>query len=213
MCDIELIRASLARCEYSFIPATKRLPDHFWFESQNHGGVHSYLHFVSKPRIKLFTVHVGWTHNEAHALERQLLRQNWSAGYAWLDRVHVLSAPCMLTFNLADHLKWRAGGISFKTEEQLQGSIDALIASDALAKLKLIKEPSELLAMYLGDERPFNWRSSNAALRSFAIASLTQLLGINKDSVQARVQGFLPLIQSDMFELGDSEKIIANLFA
>jgi hypothetical protein len=214
MNHVKLLETGLSKVGFDKLSPPGSSPENHWFVSnQVDEGVSAYLHLVYKPKLKVFTVHSGWKNSFSHAFAVDSIRQMWVPGYDWLTRVKVITAPCMVMFNVADHMNWISGGLDCKKElPEFQSQASALLDGLVSQKVRSLVTPSQLLDCYLHDDHPFHWKNCNSALRIAEIAGLVKLLGVRENEALDRAKEFSALINADMFDLGKGDNWISNLF-
>jgi hypothetical protein len=189
-------------------PATR------WFVCTHpESDVTSNLRFVFKPKMNVLTVHFGWNHQISRDFCLAALQADWPQGYAWLKEVGVICAPCLSLFNLADHLEWSLGGMPISDVAAVYENAETKLAEWLESRQWFCQDAKELLACYIADKAPFNWRGSNSAIRLALIAGLSN--SINRSSAdfdQCASDHFL-LIETDMFGLGTAAGWISSLRA
>lgn len=189
-------------------------PHPYWFSNKTATDLaRAHIRFIYKPKFNAFTVHIGWENLFSQAFVVDAMREMWKPGYDWLIKVNVLSAPCIVTFNIAEYLDWNIGALRCEDSSAIfLKQIKDLMADVVLDKLISVSDPAQLLDCYLRDERPFHWKNCNSALRVAEIAGLVKLLGVRKDEALSRAREFRALINVDMFDLGKGDDWISNLF-
>ena len=163
------------------------------------------LRFAYKSKLQVLTMYVGWTQADTRRFVLRALKEAWPSGLEWILETGLLHTPAMLLFNLADQMGWRfagmpSGGNDIDFERVLVELSDRLV----IEKIRLESSQS-LLDCYLGDGKPFGWRSSNSAIRAAEIAGLLHSLGGDIDCFDSAVKGRINLIAADMFGLGSAE--------
>lgn len=180
-----------------------------WFVCATPGvEVATYLRFVFKPKLRVLTAHLGWRHEATHNFCLAALESDWPGGFSWLSDAGVLGAPCLSLFNLADHMGWPLAGVPIGEPR----SISDMRLGEAIAKGNWVNvDAKALLALYIEDEKPFGWRSSNSAIRLAQIAGLCVNKGRDSEIFERCAVTHSALIDADMFGLGAASEWIAAL--
>lgn len=193
-------------------PQGQRNSETAWFVGTSASGqaVTTHLRFIFKPKLQVLTVHIGWHHEAAHAFCLEALKNDWPAGLTWLSEVGLLQAPCLLLFNLANHMGWPLAGLPIGPQAVYQSA--ELRFSDALSQAQWNSVGAEsLLDCYVADRKPFGWRDTNSAIRLAQIAGLVKSLERDCAVFDRCAADHLALIQSDMFNLGSATSWVQSL--
>lgn len=183
-----------------------------WFvHAQPDAEVAVSLRFVFKPKMRVLTAHLGWSHGPARDFCLQALQADWPRGFAWLKEAGVFETPCLSLFNLADHLGWRLGGMPVGDVSAVCESAETRLGAWLESRQWIHQNAQALLACYIADHAPFNWRGSNSAIRLAQIAGLIRHLGVNIAEFDQCATNHAALIETDMFGLGGAVDWAARL--
>lgn len=178
-----------------------------WFSCQPWGddGLGTNFRFSFKSDLKVLTMHAGWNHSVVRQFVLRALEESWPSGLAWILEAGLLHTPSMLLFDLASQLRWQQAGMPAGGNDQdFARELVKLHTSGVFEKCAL-DTPQSLLQLYLKDLKPFDWQSSNSAIRAAEIAGLRFLLQENLDCFDSVATAQVDLIRADMFGLGSAE--------
>lgn len=185
-----------------------------WFiRSSPDEDVTACLRFVFKPKMHVLTAHLGWSHKAVREFCLTALQSNWPQGFAWLKEAGVVDAPCLSLFNLADYMAWKLGGMSVGGDPAVYESAEIRLGEALEGTHWWQQDAQRLLAHYVNDQAPFDWRASNSAIRLAEIAGLSKVLGAGLAHFDRCASDHQALIETDMFGLGSASVWIASLRA